>query len=94
MNYQPRPIDTSHIHLSPEIQELQEKLAENIHEIWALQRMQQGWIYGPERNDHKKEHPNLIPYNKLTEQDKDYDRNTAMETLKTIISLGYTLKKK
>ena len=93
MSYEPKPIDTANIHLSEEIQELQEKLAENIHEIWALQRIQQGWTYGAERNDQKKEHPNLVPYDHLSEEEKDYDRNTAMETLKVIISLGYKISK-
>jgi hypothetical protein len=93
VSYQPKPINTSAITLPETIQELQEQLAENIHEIWALQRMQQGWTYGPERNDPKREHPNLVPYHELTEEDKDYDRNTAMETLKMIISLGYTIEK-
>jgi hypothetical protein len=94
VSYEPKPINTSAIKLPEAILELQEQLAENIHEIWAMQRMQQGWTYGPERNDHKREHPNLVPYHELTEEDKDYDRNTAMETLKTIISLGYTIEKK
>lgn len=93
MNYQPKPIDTSGIELTKEIQELQEKLAENIHYVWATQRINQGWVYGPERNDHKKEHPNLIPYNLLSEEDKDYDRKTVMETLKVIISLGFRIQK-
>lgn len=93
MNYYPKPLDTSNIKIPQEILDLKEKLAENIHEIWAQQRISQGWKFGPERNDHKKEHPNLIPYSQLSEEDKDYDRNTAMETLKTIISLGYTIQR-
>jgi len=93
LSYQPKPINTSNIKLSAEILELQEKLAENTHEIWSLQRIQQGWTYGPERNDQKKEHPNLVPYDELSEEDKNYDRNTAMETLKMIISLGYKISK-
>ncbi|MEH7886645.1 RyR domain-containing protein [Bacillus sp. JJ1609] len=94
MIYRPKPLDTSTINLPEEIQILQEQLAENIHETWSQQRMQQGWKYGPERNDHKKEHPNLVPYDDLSEEDKDYDRNTTMETLKTIILLGYSIDKK
>lgn len=94
MTYKPQPIKTETIKLPEEIHNLQEQLAENIHEVWAQQRFQQGWSYGPERDDHKKEHPNLVPYSQLTEEDKDYDRNTAMETLKTIILLGYTIEKK
>lgn len=94
MTYKPQPLKTETIKLPEEIYTLQEQLAENIHEVWAQQRFQQGWSYGPERNDLKKEHPNLVPYNQLTEEDKDYDRNTAMETLKTIMLLGYTIEKK
>lgn len=94
MDYKPQPLDTTNVKLPKEILDLQEKLAENIHEIWAHQRIQQGWTYGPERNDQKRKHPNIVPYNQLTEEDKDYDRNTAMETLKTIIMLGYSVQKK
>jgi hypothetical protein len=94
LTYKPNPLETSNIQLPEEIQSLQEQLAENIHEIWAQQRIQQGWKYGPSRNDQKKEHPNLVPYNQLSEEDKDYDRNTAMETLRTIILLGYSIEKR
>lgn len=79
--------------LPEQVLNLQEKLAENIHEIWSYRRAQQGWKYGLERNDAKKENPNLVPYEELTEEEKDYDRNTAMETLKTITLLGYTIEK-
>jgi hypothetical protein len=92
--YKPKPINTQNYVLPKGIEELREMLAENIHEVWSKQRIEQGWTFGPERNDMKKEHPNLVPYNQLSEQDKDYDRNTAMETLKTIISLGYEIRKK
>ncbi|PLS02328.1 RyR domain-containing protein [Neobacillus cucumis] len=92
--YKPRPIDTAKADLPKEILELKEELAEHIHEIWASQRMEQGWRYGPNRDDTAKTHPNLIPYAQLAEIDKDYDRSTAMETLKVILSLGYTIEKK
>lgn len=93
MTYKPEPIVTTEIELPVEILGLKEELARNIHEVWASQRIEQGWIYGPERNDRKKTHPNLVPYEKLTEEDKDYDRNTAMETLKMILSLGFKIEK-
>ncbi|WP_121663758.1 RyR domain-containing protein [Metabacillus litoralis] len=92
MTYNPKPIETSHIQLPKEMEELREKLAENIHEVWASQRIQEGWTYGEYRDDQKKTHPNLVPYENLSEEDKDYDRNTMMETLKVIMSLGYTIK--
>lgn len=93
MKYIPNPINTSDVELTPEIIELCEKLAENCHEVWADGRVKQGWNFGPERNDEKKEHPCLIPYNELPENEKDYDRNTSMETLKLIIKLGYRIVK-
>jgi len=93
MNYVPQPLDTSKIELPEDILELREKLAENIHEVWSQQRIKEGWTYGNERNDQKKHHPGLVPYNQLSESEKQYDRNTAMETLKTILLLGYTIQK-
>jgi hypothetical protein len=91
--YQPKPIDTSHIEVPEELQALIEKLAENNHDIWAMQRINEGWTYGPQRDDNKKEHPDLIPYNDLPESEKEYDRNSAMETIKAVIALGYNFIK-
>ena len=92
--YVPNPIDTSDVLLDEEIELLSEKLSKNTHEVWAKGRLDDGWIYGAVRNDEKKEHPCLIEYESLTEEEKDYDRRTAMETLKLIVKLGYEIKKK
>ena len=91
MTYTPAPIDTSHVELSPEVRQLTEKLAKNAHEVWAQERIAQGWQFGPERNDQRKEHPSLVPYEQLPEAEKVYDRNTAMGTLKAIRVLGYRI---
>jgi hypothetical protein len=91
--YKPKPIDTSSVKLSDDLLELTELLAENAHDIWAQQRMAEGWTYGPKRDDSAKKHPDLIPYNDLSRSEQEYDRKTAMETLKVIISLGYIIKK-
>lgn len=93
MNYQPKPIDTSKVELPQELAELQERLAENAHDVWARQRMAEGWSYGPQRNDAARQHPDLVPYQDLPESEKEYDRNAAMETLKAIIALGYRIIK-
>jgi ryanodine receptor 2 len=92
VDYQPQPIDTSNIELSPEILELTERLAENAHDIWAIQRLSDGWTYGHERNDQQKKHPCLVPYADLHDGEKQYDRNAALETLKAIIALGYRIE--
>ena len=86
------PIDTSNVELPKEILELSEQLAKNTHDVWAKSRMEQGWTYGETRNDEKKETPCLIAYEELSENEKEYDRNTAIETLKLIIKLGYSIK--
>ena len=91
--YTPKPIDTSNVELPNSLLELTEKIAENVHEVWSQNRIKDGWKYGEVRNDERKETPCLIPYNELPESEKEYDRNTALETLKLIIKLGYEIKK-
>lgn len=93
MNYNPNPIDTSNVELSPDLMELAEKMAENVHDVWAKTRIDQGWTYGFERNDAEKNHPCLVPYDQLPEEEKVYDRNTCIETLKFIIKAGFEIKK-
>lgn len=93
MSYVPKPINTDNIVLSEELSQLTEKIAENVHEVWAASRIAQGWSYGPKRDDEARETPCLVPYDELPEIEKEYDRNTAMETIKLIVSLGYTIKK-
>ena len=90
--YIPQPISTDDITLSPEIMDLSEKIAENVHEVWAQSRIAEGWTYGPVRDDIKKEHPCLVPYNELPEIEKEYDRHTSQETLKVIMKLGFKIK--
>lgn len=91
--YEPKPIDTSEVQLNGEIVELTERLAENAHEVWAKQRMADGWRYGRRRDETKKEHPSLVPYEELSEAEKEYDRKTAIETLKAMLALGYRIEK-
>jgi ryanodine receptor 2 len=93
MPYTPNPIDTSNVLLPASLNELTEHLAQNTHEVWARQRTAQGWTFGPQRDDAKKQHPDLIPYDELPDGEKEFDRLTAMETLKVIVALGYVLSK-
>lgn len=91
--YNPKPIDTSDVELPAELRTLTETIAENVHDVWAAERIREGWIYGTERNDGKKTTPCLCPYAELPEIEKEYDRHTALETLKLIIKLGYSIRK-
>lgn len=92
--YDPKPIDVTDYQLSSEIDELIEAIAENSHDIWARQRMDDGWKYGEKRDDDLKLHPDLVPYSDLPEKEKEYDRITAKGILKLIQRLGYEIKKK
>lgn len=92
--YTPTPMDTAGVVLNDEILSLTERIAENVHDVWAQGRISEGWIYGPEKDAKRKETPLLVPYSQLPESEKTYDRNTAMETIKMIILLGYELKKR
>jgi hypothetical protein len=91
--YTPKTLDTSQIDLPDSLAELVEQLAENNHDHWASKRIDDGWTCGPKRNDERKEHPDLVPYQELPEAEKDYDRKTVLEALKAIIALGYELTK-
>ena len=91
-NYNPSPVDTSNIQLPEELMALAEAISKNVHEVWAQNRMNEGWTYGPVRDDQKRQTPCLIPYEQLPEEEKAYDRNTALGTLKLIISLGFEIK--
>ena len=91
--YIPSPIDTADVQLTPELLQLTEQLARNTHENWSRERLNQGWVWGPVRDDARKHHPCLIPYEELSESEKAYDRNTALETLRLIVKLGYRIEK-
>ena len=90
-NYVPKPIDTSDVELSKELLDLGEAIAENAHDIWAVDRQAEGWTYGPIRDEKIKETPCMVPYSKLPENEKDYDRKMALNTLRLVKKLGYDL---
>lgn len=93
MPYTPRPLDTRAIRLEADILALTERLAENAHDIWARRRLDEGWSYGPRRDDALKQTPCLVAYAELPEAEKEYDRAAALETLKAILALGYQINK-
>ena len=89
--YVPQPIDTADVRLPDELEQLVEQMSKNVHEVWAETRIKQGWTYGEQRNDELKTHPCLVPYEDLPEEEKEYDRNTSIGTLKLIMKLGFKI---
>jgi len=91
--YIPNPIDLSAVKLPEDINALVELIAKNVHDVWAKQRIEEGWVYGENKDSIKKTTPCLVAYEDLPEEEKEYDRKTAMETLKLIVKLGYKIAK-
>lgn len=92
-NYLPKPIDTSAIKVDSRVLKLVELLAEHAHDTWAEQRIREGWVYGKERCDKSRRHPCLIPYANLPDNEKQYDRNAAVGTIKAILALGFRIER-
>ncbi|RLN51465.1 hypothetical protein BBJ29_005997 [Phytophthora kernoviae] len=89
-NYRPKPVDTSKVELG-HLEHLGDVLARNCHDMWALERIKQGWQYGLERDDKKKRHPNLVPYKLLSVEEQAFDYRSSIETIKTIVFMNYTI---
>lgn len=92
--YVPHLIDLSDVELGEELIELREAIAEHAHNVWAAERQAQGWTYGPERNDDLKQTPCMVPYSKLPDSEKTFDRDMAMNTIKLLKKLGWDLMKR
>ena len=91
IEYDPKPINTSKIELPDKLKKLVGLLAENNHDLWAKKRIEEGWSFGPKRDDNIKTHPDLRPYSELTDIEKEYDRMMVVEVLKVIMALGYRI---
>ena len=93
LDYIPEPMDLSLVDLPESLIQLSERIAENVHEVWAKARIDEGWTYGEKLDDIHKKHPCLVPYDELPEEEKEYDRNTAMNTIKMVKKLGFRIEK-
>lgn len=89
--YTPQPLDTANVELPQELLDLSEEIARNVHDVWAKNRISEGWTWGPVRDDEKRQTPCLVPYEELPEEEKAYDRNTALDTLRFITMRGFDI---
>ena len=92
-DYSPTPLDLKEIKIPKSLESLIESLAKNVHETWVKERLEEGWTFGPERNDVLKQTPCLVPYEELPEEEKEYDRKTALATIRFILASGFTITK-
>lgn len=94
LEYLPHPIDVTDVDLDENLMELSEAIAENAHEIWASKRRAEGWRFGPKRDDELLQHPDMIPYCELTEGEKYYDRDMALNTIRLVKKLGFDITRR
>jgi hypothetical protein len=89
--YDPVPSSFDDIDIPPNLEGLIEALAELNHDTWARFRLDTGWVYGVERDDARRLHPCLVPYDDLPEDEKDVDRNTVRAVIRTILGSGFRI---
>ncbi|KAA3679890.1 ryanodine receptor 2 [Paragonimus westermani] len=89
--YKPQPLDLSQIVLSKRLESLVNQLAENTHNMWARDRISLGWTYGFREDHAQKRSPHLVPFNEVDPIIKHSNRETAIETVKTLLAYGYSL---
>lgn len=60
---------------------------ENSHEQWLLQKQAEGWVWGPEKNPARREHPCCVPYAQLptAQRAKDYLFRAVVHSLKGMV---------
>ncbi|XP_076834095.1 ryanodine receptor 3 isoform X5 [Brachyhypopomus gauderio] len=84
----PTPVDTSQVVMPLHLEKVRDRLAENIHELWAMNKIELGWSYGKMRDDNKRQHPCLVDFSKLPETERNYNLQMSTETLKTLLAVG------
>uniref|UniRef100_X1Z8I7 Ryanodine receptor n=1 Tax=Capitella teleta TaxID=283909 RepID=X1Z8I7_CAPTE len=85
----PHPVETSNVELPSYVDNVREKLAENNHELWSMGKIEQGWSFNEVRDDARKWHPCLVPFDRLPPQERAYNLTLAYETLRSLVALGY-----
>lgn len=70
---------------------LLEKLAAAAHAVYCAGKKRDGWKYGPVRNDAKKIHNLLVPYEQLPEEPKEANRVTVRTIPTKLAAAGYVM---
>lgn len=70
-----------------EAEELEE-LARAEHDRWMAAKLTDGWVHGPERDDRARVHPDIVPYDALSERIKDLDREQVRIMTRMLASSG------
>ncbi|KAJ6664647.1 hypothetical protein lerEdw1_006220 [Lerista edwardsae] len=90
--YKPAPMDLSCIKLTPSQEAMVDKLAENAHNVWARDRIRQGWTYGIQQDVKNRRNPRLVPYALLDDRTKKSNKDSLREAVRTLIGYGFNLE--
>jgi hypothetical protein len=93
LGYSFRPVNGRHPKMHEFSPDEVEKLAIMEHERWLQEKLATGWRYGPERDDARKLSPSLVPYEQLSEAEKDKDRNPMRRIPQLLAEAGFEVNR-
>jgi hypothetical protein len=68
-----------------------ELLAQLEHERWTAERIRSGWTYGSQRDDAAKRHPCVAPWDALTDQYREKDRQAVLAIPVMLADVGLVI---
>ena len=89
--HDPQSDDFSSIELPGDLHEALEPLARQVHDAWAQAKIEIGYSFGPETDDEARTHKDLVPYEDLSDDVKELDRQTARRVIQALLGLGYEI---
>uniref|UniRef100_A0A671MXC6 Ryanodine receptor 2-like n=1 Tax=Sinocyclocheilus anshuiensis TaxID=1608454 RepID=A0A671MXC6_9TELE len=84
----PIPVDSSEVEYPPQLEQIREILAENLHELWLIDKIEQGWTYGPVKDESRKIHLCLVEFSKLPDQERIHNLQSSEDILRTLLAFG------
>jgi hypothetical protein len=67
-----------------------EALSHDEHRRWTTHLLAAGWSHGPVRDDRAKRHPSLVPWDLLSEAERDKDRDVVHTIPVVLAAAGLT----
>jgi hypothetical protein len=91
--YEPLPVDTESVQLPAALVPLIEQLAAHNHDLWARARIDQGWRWGAATEPDRQLHCNLVPYDALSDQEQELDRQVVRGLLEAVLAMGFEIRR-
>ncbi|KAG7283030.1 hypothetical protein CRUP_012923 [Coryphaenoides rupestris] len=92
-DFDPKPVSTANISLPEKLEYIANKYAEHSHDKWCSEKVTAGWKLGDSVDEQAKAHPLLKPYKSLSEKERETYRWPVKESLKSMLTLGWSLER-